>query len=101
MLAPDKVSVPEPVLDSASAPVVLRTTPLNTLVWSLPPTVKVAAPAALLSTVPAPLKPLTVSLTPFRSSVPATATLPLPAPSGSTPAAPSLSVPALTEVSPL
>ena len=75
-------------------------TPVKLLVALLLPTVSVGVPATKLSTVPAPVNPLMVSLNPFRSSTPATLTLPLPAPSGITPAAPSLSVPALTVVSP-
>ena len=101
-MAPDSVSVPVPVLVSASVPVVFCTTPVKPLLALFPPTVSVEVPPATVSTVPAPLSPLIVSLKVFRSSVPVTLTLPLPAPSGITPAAPSLSMPKLlTVVSPL
>ena len=101
MLAPDSVSVPVPILVSASVPRVFWITPVKLLVALLLPTVSVGTPPDKLSTVPAPLRPLMVSLKPFRSSVPATATLPLATPSGNTPVAPNLSVPVVTVVSPL
>ena len=100
-MAPDSVSVPVPVLVSASVPVLLRITPLKTLLALLPPTVRADVPPDTVSTVPAPVRPLIVSLKPFRSSVPASAKLPLPVPSGKASLAPSLSMPALTVVSPL
>ena len=98
--APLKLSVPAPVLLRASVPAVFCSRPVKLPPASLLPTVSVTAPATVVSTTPAPDRPLIVSLKPFRSSVPATATLPLPAPSGITPAAPSLSMPALTVVLP-
>ena len=101
MFTPDSVSVPVPVLVNDSVPRESVITPAKLLVALLPPTVSVGDPPTSVSTVPAPLRPLIVSLNPFRSSVPATLTLPLAAPSGITPAAPSLSVPTLTVVSPL
>ena len=100
-MAPLSVSVPAPSLVRASVPVVFCKTPVKLPPASLLPTVSVTAPATVVSTTPAPDRPLIVSLKPFRSSVPANATLPLPTPSGITPAAPSLSMPALTVVSPL
>ena len=81
-------------------PALLRITPAKLLLALPLPTVSVGVPPDTVSTVPAPVKPLIVSLKPFRSSVPVTLRLPLPTPSGITPAAPSLSVPAATVVSP-
>ena len=95
------MSVPVPVLVSASVPVVFWIAP-EKLPEALPaPTVSVGVPPpATLSITPAPLRPLIVSLKVFRSSVPATLRLPLPVPSGMTLAAPSCSVPPVTVVSP-
>jgi len=91
-----------PVLVSATVPLPSWMTPLNVLVASLAPTVKVAAPLVVLVTVPVPDSPLIVSLKRTSNTPGAfTVTLPLPVPLGITFAAPTTSVPSLTVRSPL
>ena len=47
MFAPESVRLPAPIFIRASVPAVFLITPLNMLVWSLPPTVSVEVPEAV------------------------------------------------------
>ena len=80
MFAPERVSVPVPVLVRASVPAVFLITPEKVLVALLSPTVNVGVPLTP-STVPLPEIPLMVSLKPAILNVPELMMrLPLPAP---------------------
>ena len=81
-MVPLRVSVPVPILVSASVPEVLTIGPEKVLVALLSPTVKVGVPLTPLSTVPLPERPLMVSLLPPMFKVPLSATLPAVLPFG-------------------
>ena len=100
VLAPDNVSVPVPVLVSATVPLPFCMTPENVVELLLPPAVSTTAPAAPLVTVPAPAREPIASLNPRRSKIapPDTVTA---LPEGTALVAPSCRVPAPMVVAPV